>query len=38
MATATTTKKTATDTTIMGTVKKSETDSRNIDRIHKESF
>ena len=31
MATATTTKKTATDTTIMGTVKKSETDSRNIE-------
>lgn len=31
MATATTTKKTATDTTMTGTVKKSETDSRNVE-------
>ena len=31
MATATTTKKTTTDTTITGTVKKSETDSRNVE-------
>ena len=31
MATATTTKKTATDTTITGTVKKSETDSRSVE-------